>query len=358
MRKHWLEIGWGVFAAINVVVVLMFGRWETIPFHFIWVSLTLLYGFRVWRPRTTALVLGAVMLVTGIALLWTVANGEENLVEVTEVPLMAAMFLAMAWHALRRQRAIEEARRAVETERRVQERQQEFVRDASHELRTPITVARGHAELLGRRVPDGESLHDVEVILDELGRLSRLSDRLLTLAGVDHPGFLNLGDVEVEDLVVETIRRWGPTAAREWRATVDDWGTVYADRQRLEAALDALIENSVRATSSGGLVEISARADGTVLLLGVSDDGSGIDEVDLPHVFDRFSRTESDRARESGGTGLGLAIVQAIARAHHGTVEVTSELGRGTTVQIRLPGYVEETVAPQPSVETTGSRVS
>ena len=89
------------------------------PFHLIWVSLTLLYGFRVWRSRTTAVVLGVVMATTGAALAFVVVHGQKEIDEVAEVPLMASMFLVMAWHAQRRQRAVEEASRSAETERRV-----------------------------------------------------------------------------------------------------------------------------------------------------------------------------------------------------------------------------------------------
>src|ERR671934_1077431 len=144
LRRHWIEIAWGAFSIANLVVIVSLRRWETIPFHLIWVSLTLLYGFRVWRPRTTAIVLLVVILATGASLSWTVWLGKEQFDEVAEVPLMAAMFLAMAMHAHRRHRAVEAERRSSATVRRVLERQRGFVRDASHELRTPITVARGH----------------------------------------------------------------------------------------------------------------------------------------------------------------------------------------------------------------------
>src|SRR4029450_13676045 len=145
LRRHWLELAWAVFAMANLAVILLLDHWETIPFHFIWVRLTLLYGLRVWSCRTTATVLAVVMVATGLALAWTVTHGAERPDELSEVPLMAAMFVAMVWHARRRQAAMEEVRRLAESEHRLREREQEFVRDASHELRTPITIARGHA---------------------------------------------------------------------------------------------------------------------------------------------------------------------------------------------------------------------
>lgn len=360
LRKYWLEIAWGVFGAANVAVIFAITSWETVPFHFIWVSLTLLYGFRVWRRTTTALVLGAVIATTGAALVWVVVQGQKGLEEVTEVPLMAAMFLVMAWHAERRQRAVEEAERAAETEHRVLDRQREFVRDASHELRTPITVARGHAELIKASVDAREqTARDVDVILDELSRLSKLSDRLLTLAGADHPGFLLFKDVPVEPLVTDTVRRWGPAVAREWLTVVDAPGSVTADRERVEAALDALIENAVNATEVGDRITLGATAEGSTLVLEVVDDGRGIEGEDLPYVFERFSRREPDRGRRSGGTGLGLAIVKAIVDAHGGTVEVRSQPGRGTSFRMRLPRYVdtghdaERAVAPTPISSAT-----
>jgi signal transduction histidine kinase len=114
---------------------------------------------------------------------------------------------------------------------------------------------------------------------------------------------------------------------------------VVADRERLEAALDALIENAVDATGEGGRISLTATAlDGT-LTLEVSDDGDGIETDDLSQVFERFSRRERDRARRSGGTGLGLAIVKAIVDAHDGSVDVESSRGAGTTFRIQLPRY-------------------
>ena len=148
LRRRWVEVAWGVFAAANVTAIVLMSRWETIPFHFVWVSLTLVYGFRRWRFRTTMLLLLVVIASTGAALAVSIARGHQGPDELAEVPLMAAMFLAMVWYAVRRQAAVEEAGRLAASEHRLLMGQREFVRDASHELRTPITVARGHAELI------------------------------------------------------------------------------------------------------------------------------------------------------------------------------------------------------------------
>jgi signal transduction histidine kinase len=329
-----------VFAAACVLIIVAVSRWETIPFHLIWVSLTLLYGFRVWRNSTTAAVLGVVVATTGLALAWTVVEGNRAIDEVSEVPLMASMFVVMAWHAQRRQRAVDAAELAVASERRVHDRQREFVRDASHELRTPITVARGHAELIRSGSDDHQTVQDAQVILDELDRLARLSDRLLVLAAADQPNFLVEHKLWVRGFVEDRIHRWKPAARRDWRASVETDGSVLADRDRLAAAVDALVENAVHATGEGDTIQIAARADGATLVLEISDAGSGIDPELVPHLFVRFWRREPDRARGSGGTGLGLAIVKAIAEAHGGKVEVAARPDHGAVFRLCLPHFV------------------
>ncbi len=342
-RRHWVEALWGAFALANLVVVVLLADWETIPFHFIWVSLTLLYGYRVWSGQTTALVLVAVVAFTGSALTFSVVRSNEGFDEMAEVPLMALMFLAMVWHARRRQVAVEEARRMAETEHRLLERQREFVRDASHELRTPITVAQGHAELLRSTSADPQVIADAEIVVDELERLSRLSERLLVLAAAEHAELIAARPVDVRELVEETGRRWRPSAERRWVVLAEADGTIPGDADRLRVAVDALVENAVEATDLGGSITIAGRAHDGSFVLEVADDGSGIDPEHLPRVFERFYRVDAPRSRGSGGTGLGLSIVKAIAESHGGTVRVESATGHGSVFRLVLPG-----LAPTP----------
>ena len=347
-----MELAWAAFAALNVLAIVTFAELETIPFHFVWVSLTIVYGYRVWTGRTTAAVLVAVSLVTGAALAYTVVRAGEGWDEVAEVPLMAAMFVAMVWHARRRQAAVEDARRMAENEHRLLERQRGFVRDASHELRTPITIALGHAELLRGAVTDPQAVRDADVVLDELGRLARLSERLLLLASAEHADLLEIREVDPASLVEETLRRWRPTAPRRWDLQVDlgSGTTVPADADRLRDALDALIENSLHATSEGDPISLGARARGDDLILEVTDGGAGIEPERLPALFERFSRADEPRTRQAGGTGLGLPIVKAIAEAHGGTVEAESSQGLGTSVRLVLPGVaVRSPAEPLPA---------
>jgi signal transduction histidine kinase len=328
-----------VFALANLVTIVALTKWETIPFHFIWVSLTLVYGIRVWGLRSTAVVLAVVMVLTGSALLWTVLRGHERLDEVAEVPLMAAMFGAVVWNARRRQTAVEQAERLARTEHVLLERQREFVRDASHELRTPITVARGHLDLARAADVDATLSDDLEIAGEELERLSSLSERLLLLAAADHPSFLTKRDVDVGAFLADTVRRWSPAADRRWAVDVRAEGVVAADPDRLSIALDSLIENAVEATDDGDEIRLRARAVDGCLSIDVVDTGVGIPKGQHERLFERFTRADSHRGRISGGTGLGLSIVRAIAEAHGGGVAIGDEPTAATVVSIELPDY-------------------
>ena len=178
--------------------------WETIPFHFIWVSLTLLYGFRIWglgldgrRPR---LVVAAS---TGLLILNDAFDGDQQWGELFEVPLMSAMFLAMVWHARRRQDALAKVERQARERAALLERQERFLHDVSHELRTPVTIARGHLEVL-RRTGTVRS-HEVDVALDELGRIERILERLLLLAKTDHPDFVVFAEIDLEVFLEDVL---------------------------------------------------------------------------------------------------------------------------------------------------------
>jgi signal transduction histidine kinase len=338
LRRYSVELAWGAFAAVNLFVMARIWTAQTVPFHFVWVSLTLVYGFRIWRMDATLLVCVAVCALTAAAFAGPIAAGWIHPDELTEVPLMASMFLAMVWHAQRRAAAMEEVRRLAESERRLREREHDFVRDASHELRTPITVARGYAELIRAAHESSEAGDDAGQILGELEKLTRISERLLTLARAEQSDFLRRAPLDLEDLITRTARRWTAAADRRWQVEVGVDGELLADAERLEAALDALIENAVAATAAGGriLLRAGVREDRDAVIE-VVDDGIGIRPEHLDRVYDRFWRVDKDRGRERGGTGLGLAIVKAIVEAHGGSVAVASELGRGSTFSFRLP---------------------
>jgi signal transduction histidine kinase len=335
-RFAWLELAWIGFALVNLVGMLLFPAWETVPFHFIWVSLTLMYGFRVWGTATMEAMLVGVVALTAAVLLYEVSHGEQLPDELTEVPLMAAMFLAMVWHARRRLVAMADLERVSEENLRLLQRERQFIQDASHELRTPITIALGHAELVARTSSDPEHAEDARIVVDELQRLRRLADRLLLLAASGDPDFLSRTPVPVGRLLADVHARWA-LIERRWVLGAGAPACVLADPDRLGTALDALVENAVKRTAAGGEIRLSARRAGASVVISVADSGPGIPGDQLDRIFDRFARLDTGRNRNGGGLGLGLAIVRAIAEAHGGTARVRSSVGKGSVFQIVLP---------------------
>jgi signal transduction histidine kinase len=331
-----VELLWAVFAATNYAAMIAWPSWETIPFHFVWISLTLLYGFRVWNLRPTLIVLGCVMALTGFSIGLDAFHGLQLWGELFEVPLMAAMFLAMVWHARRRVEAQRIAEGRAEEHRLLLESQERFIHDASHELRTPVTIARGHLELL---LSESGPQPEVEVALDELGRMDGIVARLLVLAVADEPDFVQLAEIELEPLLEDVFMRWSDLAPRAWRLGPLAPGRLLVDAERLRAALDALLENAVKYSSPGAAIELRARAcERGEVLIEVEDEGCGVPPEALSRIFERFARADSARTRAAGGVGLGLAITDAIAKAHGGgcTVAIT---GAGSIFALRLPGF-------------------
>jgi signal transduction histidine kinase len=329
-----LDAAWGLFALANLGGMLLWPSWETIPFHFIWVSLTLLYGFRVWPLSPTLGVLGAVCFVTGDFILEDIHSGAQVAGELTEVPLMSAMFLAMVWHARRRQAATRHAEALAESRASLLARQESFLHDVSHELRTPVTIARGHLELL-----DATETPELAVALDELGRIDRIIDRLLLLAKAERPDFLAATEVDVERFVEDVFVRWSDVTPRVWRLGPVANGTVWADEEALRTALDALLENAVKYTEPDEPIELRAVAHEGAVVIEVADGGCGIAEGAIGRIFERFARADDARTRELGGAGLGLAIVDAIARAHGGRCSARARPPRGTVFALRLPQF-------------------
>ena len=336
LRRYRVEILWVAFAAVNYVAMIVWPSWETIPFHFIWISLTIVYGFRVWPVRSTLIVLGCVMAATGGSILLDAFEGIQLWGELTEVPLMAAMFLAMVWHARRRVEALRIAEERAEERRSLLERQERFIHDASHELRTPLTIARGHLELIH---PQGSDEAGLEVALDELGRIDGIIERLLLLATADQPDFLHFEKVEIEPFLEDVLLRWSEVAPRAWRLGSISCGRLRFDSQRLRAALDALLENAVKFTQPRDAIELRARSAGNGwLLIEVEDEGCGIPPEALQRIFDRFARADAARTRSAGGVGLGLAIADAICKGHAGSCTVAST-PRGSIFTLHLPGF-------------------
>jgi two-component system, OmpR family, sensor kinase len=210
--------------------------------------------------------------------------------------------------------------------------QRAFVSDAGHELRTPITIIRGHLELLGDDPQErGET---VELVSDELDRMTRFVEDLLTLAKAERSDFLRLQDIDLDILTEELMAKASGLAPRDWRLERIGAGTLRADRQRLTQALMNLAHNAVQHTAEGSRIGLGSELHAGRARLWVHDDGAGIAPADQERIFDRFARAG---APQPDGSGLGLAIVRAIAEAHGGRVELRSAPGQGSTFTLDLP---------------------
>jgi signal transduction histidine kinase len=352
-RLAWIESGsrleyvWVAFAVLNLaamlaIIEIRYGQgWETVPFHFIYVSFTILYGFRAWRGRATLLGILFVTISTGVVTAYGIHRSWEEPPEMTEVPLMTLMFIAMVYHVRRRQQAQAVAEALAADRERDVERKSAFLSDASHELLTPITIGRGHLELLSRspRPEPAELAETTEIVLGELGRMERVINRLLLLESAGGAASPRSRErVDATALLTPTFQRWRSTADRDWRLGDLPPGTISVDADQLTLALDALIENAVQHTEEGGMIVIGAVAERGTLRIRIGDSGDGIPEEARRKVFDRFYRVDGGRSRRHGGVGLGLAIVKAIAEAHGGSVSVHSRPGAGSMFEVRLPG--------------------
>jgi len=345
-----VDVAWGALSLGCLVVMIAWPAWETIPFHVIWISLTLLYGFRVWSPTVTGVVLGFVVIGTGACILSDAFDGLQLWGELFEVPLMSAMFLAMVWHARRRAQALATVEALADERAALLERDERLLHNVSHELRTPVTIARGHLELLERRI-GGES-PELDVAFDELARMDRIVEKILLLARAEHPEWIERRPIPLVAFLEDVFMRWAEIAPRAWRLGSIVDVTLEADEPWLRAALDAILENAVHHTEPYAVIELSARGEPDTVVITVTDGGNGIPPESLEQIFERFARKDASRSRREGGAGLGLAIVAAIANAHGGSCSARNVAGAGASFELRLPlrraAQADEEQAPGP----------
>ena len=221
--------------------------------------------------------------------------------------------------------------------------QEEFVSNASHELRTPMTSIRILSDsLIGQEnIPEEtyqEFLKDISV---ETDREARIIEDLLTMTRIGTASdTLNIQNADMNEFVMDLLRSIRPIASTaEVELIYESFRKVTADIDpvKLDQAFSNLIENAVKYNQPGGYVKVSLDADRDYFYLKVADNGAGIPEESLPHIFERFYRVDKARSRDSGGTGLGLSITRSIVLQHHGIIKVESALGEGTTFTVRIP---------------------
>lgn len=218
--------------------------------------------------------------------------------------------------------------------------QRDFLADAGHEIRTPITIVRGHLELMGD--DPQERADTVELVTDELDRMARLVSDLLLLARARRPDFLQLAELPPDVLLEEVLEKARVLGQRQWLYDGSTDVLLCADRHRLTQAVLQLVQNAVQHGRPVGVIAVGSAASRDGVHVWVRDDGPGIPVDDQARVFQRFSRVG---ARRSDGAGLGLAIVCAIAEAHGGSVDLFSRPGKGATFVLTLPRAVADSTA-------------
>jgi two-component system, OmpR family, sensor kinase len=219
--------------------------------------------------------------------------------------------------------------------------QKDFTSDAGHELRTPITIIRGHLELLGDDPQERQEV--LELVTDELDRMARLVDDLLLLAKAQRPDFLQLEDIDLDVLTEELLAKAQALAPRDWRLDGLAPGRLRVDRQRITQAVMNLARNAAEHTSEGDRISIGSSLRYRHAQIWVTDTGPGVPHSDRERIFERFARAGD--AKRSEGAGLGLAIVRAIAEAHGGKVSVRSSRDRGAIFTLDIPTEPRENPA-------------
>lgn len=224
--------------------------------------------------------------------------------------------------------------------------ERDFVRDASHELRVPVTVCMGNLEVLAieldRDGGDGEDDHGatIALVIDELSRMARIVDDLRLLADAGGGEFLQPEEVDLTVLRDDLLAKARVLGNRRWLAEGTPSGTLVADRHRLTEAVMNLADNAVRHTGSDDVIAIGAEAGADTVRLWVRDSGPGIAPTDQARIFDRFRRG-AGAYRAYRGSGLGLSIVRVVADAHGGRVTLDSTPGAGATFTLVLPRAVD-----------------
>jgi signal transduction histidine kinase len=338
-HSWWPEAALVVACIWWLVLMITWEGWEPLPFHFIYIAVSVVYGLRMWHARRAALAIALVALTTGALTLIAVQRGTEGTAELAEVPLMSMLFLTMVLHVSSRQRVAAIISQLLEQERRLRAY-------ATHELMTPLTVARGEIELLTRHgAPAVEEMRRAhEIVLEELRRSEQVVGDLLLAArlAVAVP---NIEPVNADDLVLDTVDRWHERVQGRLVVGAVACGTIGVDRDEVLRALDNVVANAARHSGADAVIEITSRARDGRLQVRIQDSGAGIAPEDLPYVFEWFFRSAATRLSRRQGSGLGLAIVRSVVESHGGSVSIESRLGVGTQVTIELPGFVEEPAA-------------
>lgn len=344
-RGRWIEWILAAFSLAMLAAMWRFISQTTIPYHILFLAIGLVYGFRVWPLGRTAVVIGLVTLATGTIFLRAYRAELIEIDELAEIVLMPLLLMAMIWHARRRDEAMRRAQSVAAVNSQLLQRQHEGLRDTSHAIRTPTTIARGFVELAAAATDDPDVLEPLAVVARHLDRTGLLSERLLSLAALDAQGISSVDMVRVSTVVERLGTEWSARGDRVWEVEPGMNAWILGDESAIEGAIEALLENSLHHTGSGDTIRMTCRREGADVVVEVADSGPGVAPTDAQHVFRRFWHSPAPDG--SVGSGLGLAMVQAVVSAHSGSAAVgRSSLG-GALFTLRMPQPGNPVPAPR-----------
>jgi len=333
--KRVLAIGWLGFAVTNLWWAFATAGEETFPNYLIWTSFALVYGLAAWSSLTTNLTFWCIIVATSLPKMIYGVLDWSAWAEFSEIVCMGLLMYLFIWHVNRHRAVQRQLLELGEAERSRAARQELTTRFGSHEIRTRLSVARGFVELIRDATSESRMRSDAQLVVAELDKAAALNSRLLTLVQVELQRTPAPAPFFLDDLVETVLHRWEPTADRAWSSDSSAGVMMFGNPERLEAALDCLVENAVKFTDDGDEIGLEGHVDRAEVVLSVSDSGVGIPQQDLAVIFDTFQTGSAGRDR--AGSGLGLSIVAAIVEAQNGTVEVDSVVGSGTRFTIRCP---------------------
>ncbi|MEO3935886.1 HAMP domain-containing sensor histidine kinase [Dermatophilaceae bacterium Soc4.6] len=331
-------LAWGLLAICCAVLMWELPGDETIPYHVAWAGFALAFGARVWSMTQAWLALAIFTAVTGGILAVRVAEGVLLWQEITEVPLMSLIMALLVLNVRRRQDALRVVTSVAHRQKQQAADQVLLTRLTSHEMRSPLTIASGYLELLRLSEPDARRADDLDIVREELERVTRTTERLLRVIRLQHqPG---TETIDMPGVVAETVRRWAGMMQRQWVVDADGAGELVGSPERMRVVLDTLVENAIRYTATGDTIRVHASQARGTLVLGVADSGPGISAsrriwLNAEGTSEGFSPPLEGDARTQ--TGLGLGIVRSVAVARGGRLMVDQAREGGAFVAISVP---------------------
>lgn len=319
-----------------LALMLMYPGGETVAYHVGWIGLGVAYALDPWPLRWASAAVVGYAVTTGAVLVDRALRGVIAWEETTEIPLMAILVILMIWHANRRLAAFAALDRVHRRERTRAARREWMASLVSHEIKTTVTVAGGYLDLVAASTVEPRTHANTAVARDELHRLTRASERLIRMMGMQEE--FRLERVDGDEFMQQLLERWSAVAERDWELDVE-LGQMDCAPHRLRSCLDTLIENSLRHTGSEGRIRLVGRRVGDQVCVGVADSGSGFRLDQLKTINEHGVSTVKPltEERRKPQSGLGLSIVHELAVERGGRLVAGRSAEGGALVLLVVP---------------------